>query len=85
MTELKQPKRESLSLQRSTGASNVRQRCGVIRARDADCLTDPGLVCSTVASRPERGLVVGGATAELYEAGEGVSAALARITPQRHT
>ena len=85
MTELKWAKIESLSLQRSIGASNVRQRCGVFRARAVDCLTDPGIVCSAVASHPERGTVVGGATAELYEDGEGVSAALARNTPQRHT
>jgi len=81
--ELYEAKQEIFAFQRNNGASNVRKRCGAFRARVGDCLTDPGIVCSAVACRPEREPLFRGATAELYEAGEGVSAALARNAPQR--
>ena len=35
------------------------QRAGSIRAGGGNCLTEPGIVCFPVASRPERGIIFG--------------------------
>ena len=83
--ELYEAKQEIFAFQRNNGASNVRKRCGAFRARVGDCLTDPGIVCSAVACRPEREPLFRGATAELYEAGEGVSGPLPETPRNAHS
>jgi hypothetical protein len=53
------------------------ERSGLIRARAADCLTEPGIVWETVAESSACRRDIHGATVCHYEAGEGVSAVLA--------
>jgi len=70
-------------IQQNAPPDSRHERAGVFRARLGDCLTYPGIKCLTIAPRPKCKPVFEAAMVKLYEAGEGVSASLARNATAR--